>query len=406
VGANFKSRTNLGRFFDSTKDSLEVEAVAAGMSGFGLSPVLLSPMTSRLARFGSFLWIGILFSCLTVNAQSQPPAVAKSPEPAAAPAGQLPGQQATGSINGSVVDATGAVVIGARVTLTRADRSPAQEVLSGSAGRFSFANLLPGAFQITVTASTFAPQTFSAVLQPGQAYETPPVVLALGAANVVIQVGASQTQVAQEQIKAQEKQRVLAVVPNFYVTYVPDPAPLNAKQKFGLAWKQTIDPVSFVLSGALAGFEQWQDLYPGYGQGAEGFGKRFGASYADLASSTFFGSAIFPSLLKQDPRYFYKGTGSKRSRALHAVASAFICRGDNKRWQPNYSSLLGTLAASGLSNAYYPEKDRGVALTFENTAIGTGGNAVINLLQEFVVRRMTPKASKADRGQSHPANNP
>src|SRR5207248_1915027 len=138
------------------------------------------------------------------------------------------------------------------------------------------------------------------------------------------------------------------------------------------------------------------------GQGAAGYGKRFGASYADLASSTFFGSAIFPSLLKQDPRYFYQGTGSRKSRALHAIASAFICRGDNKRWQPNYSSILGTLAASGLSNAYYPEKDRGVALTFENTAIGTGGNAVINLLQEFVVRKMTPKARRSER--DHPSS--
>ena len=301
-----------------------------------------------------------------------------------------------------MVDATGAVVVGARVTLTRADQSPVQEVLSGSAGRFSFASVLPGAFQITVTASTFAPQTFSAALQPGQAYETPAIVMSLGEANVVIQVGGSQVQVAQEQIKAQEKQRVLAVVPNFYVTYVQDPAPLNAKKKFELAWKQTIDPVSFVMSGALAGFEQWQDLYPGYGQGAAGYGKRFGASYADLASSTFFGSAIFPSLLKQDPRYFYQGTGSKKSRALHAIASAFICRGDNKRWQPNYSSILGTLTASGLSNAYYPEKDRGVALTFENTAIGIGSNAVINLLQEFVVRKLTPNAKKSDPAQVPP----
>ena len=361
-------------------------------------------MTSRVARFGSFLLFGILFSCLAAKGQSQPPSAEQSSAPAAS--GPQTDQHATGSINGTVVDATGAVVVGARVTLTRIDQSPAQEVVSGSAGRFAFGIIFPGPFQISVTASSFAPQTFSAVLQPGQAYETPPIVMAVGTANVVIQVGASQAQVAQEQIKAQEKQRVLAVVPNFYVTYVPDPAPLNVKQKFGLAWKQTIDPVSFVMSGALAGFEQWQDLYPGYGQGAEGYGKRFGASYADLASTTFFGSAIFPSLLKQDPRYFYKGTGSKRSRALHAVASAFICRSDNKRWQPNYSSILGTLAASGLSNAYYPEKDRGVGLTFENAAIGTGGNAVINLLQEFVVRRMTPKASKANRGQGQPVNNP
>jgi hypothetical protein len=227
-------------------------------------------------------------------------------------------------------------------------------------------------------------------------------VLSLGAADVVIQVGAPTAEVAEQQIKVQEKQRVLAFVPNFYVTYIPDPAPLNSKQKFELAWKQSIDPISFVLAGALAGVEQWQNYYSGYGQGAEGYAKRFGSSYADSVTSTFFGSAIFPSLLKQDPRYFYKGTGSKRSRFFHAVASAVICKGDNQKWQPNYSSILGTLAASGLSNTYYPKNERGVGLTLENTAIGTGANAVMNVLQEFVVRKLTPKTSKSNAGQSHP----
>jgi hypothetical protein len=289
------------------------------------------------------------------------------------------------------------------VKLTRVGQSGSQEVVTATNGSYTFANVPPGDFQITVTAASFAPKTFAAILQAGQAFEAPPTVLGVGEANVVIQVGGSQEQVAQAQIKEQEKQRVIAFVPNFYVTYLPDPAPMNSRQKFQLAWKQTIDPVNFVLVGALAGVEQWQNLYPGYGQGAEGYAKRFGASYADSVSSTFFGSAIFPSLFKQDPRYFYRGTGSKKSRFMHAVASAVIARGDNKRWQPNYSSLLGTLAASGLSNAYYPEKDRGLGLTFENTAIGTGANAVINVLQEFVVRKLTPNASKSDSTHAHPA---
>ena len=362
-------------------------------------------MTSRHTRFGSFFCLGILLCCCPAptQAQSQQPPAVQTSGPAA-PSGRLPEQQTLGSINGSVVDVTGAVIVGARATLTRPEQTQAREVLSGEAGDFSFPNVPPGVFQITITAASFAPQTFSAVLHPGEVYNAPPIVMAVGAAKVVIQVGGSQAQVAQEQIRVQEKQRVLAVVPNFYVTYVPDPAPLNTKQKFELAWKTTIDPVSFVLSGALAGVEQWQDLYSGYGQGAEGYAKRFGASYADLASSTFFGSAVFPSLLKQDPRYFYKGTGSKRSRVLHALTSAVICRGDNKRWQPNYSGILGTLAASGLSNAYYPEKDRGVGLTFENAAIGTGANAAINLLQEFVVRKLTPSARKSDHGADPSSN--
>jgi len=353
-------------------------------------------MTSRLVRLGGFLSIVLLF--LPPLAQPQQSAT-EIPVAAA----QAPQQQATGSVNGTVVDSSGAVVSGAKVTLTRKDGSATQEVLTGSNGSYTFANVAPGDFQISVTAPSFAPKTFAGILQPGQAFEAPPTVLGMGEANVVIQVGGSQVQIAQAQIKEQEKQRVVAFVPNFYVTYLPDPAPLNSKQKFELAWKQSIDPVSFVLAGALAGVEQWQNYYSGYGQGAEGYAKRFGSSYADSVTSTFFGSGIFPALFKQDPRYFYKGTGSKRSRFLHAVASAVIARGDNKRWQPNYSGMLGALAASGLSNTYYPKNERGVGLTFENAAVGIGTTAAINVLQEFVVRKLTPKASKSGSAHSPPA---
>ncbi len=344
-------------------------------------------MTCRLA-----LCFGVLF-CGTSALAQLPSQAAQTPAPQ---------QQASGSINGTIVDASGAVVSGAKVTLTSTDQTAMQEVVTGSSGSYTFANIAPGNFHVTVTAPSFEPKSFAGILQAGQAFEAPPTVLGVGEANVVVQVGGSQVEIAQEQIKVQEKQRVLAFVPNFYVTYVPDPAPMNSKQKFQLAWRQTIDPINFVLVGALAGVEQWQDLYPGYGQGAEGYAKRFGSSYADSVTSTFFGSAIYPSLFKQDPRYFYRGTGSKRSRFLHAVASAVIARGDNKRWQPNYSSILGTITAAGISNAYYPEKDRGVGLTFENAAIGTGANAVMNVMQEFVVRKLTPNARKSAQAQPQP----
>ncbi len=164
------------------------------------------------------------------------------------------------------------------------------------------------------------------------------------AATAQVQVVAAGTEVAEEQIKLQEKQRVLGIVPNFYVIYVHDAFPLNSKQKFELAWKTTIDPVTLVLTAATAGIEQAQNDFSGYGQGAQGYGKRFGAAYADAVIGTFIGSAILPSLLKQDPRYFYKGTGSTRSRILYAIANSVICKGDNGRWQPNYSSIFGSLA--------------------------------------------------------------
>jgi hypothetical protein len=151
------------------------------------------------------------------------------------------------------------------------------------------------------------------------------------------------------------------------------------------------------MVGGAAGVQQAQNHFQGYGQGAQGYAKRFGAGYADTVAGTFVGSAILPSILKQDPRYFYKGTGSVRSRFLYAIANAFICKGDNGRWQPNYSSMLGSVAAGAISNIYYPAQDRdGVDLTFENAAIGIGSGALTNVLQEFLIKKLTPKTPKTD----------
>jgi hypothetical protein len=181
----------------------------------------------------------------------------------------------------------------------------------------------------------------------------------------------------------------MGVVPNFYVTYNHAAVPLRPKQKFELAWKEIIDPLSFGVTAAVAGIEQGTNAFGGYGQGAQGYGKRYGAAYADFVASTFIGSAILPSLLKQDPRYFYKGTGSKRSRFAYAIANAVICKGDNGHWQANYSGILGSLAAGGISNLYYPATDRDARVTFENTLVAIAGSAANNLLQEFVIRKLT-----------------
>src|SRR5262249_25891874 len=156
-------------------------------------------------------------------------------------------------------------------------------------------------------------------------------------------------EVAQIEVKDEEKQRVFGVIPNFYVSYVPNAAPLSTRQKFELAWKTTIDPFTFGVVGAVAGVQHAQNDFSGYGQGAQGYAKRYGATYADVVVGTFLGSAGLPSLLKQDPRYFFKGTGTVHSRLSYALANAVVCKGDNGRWQPNYSSILGNLAAGGIS---------------------------------------------------------
>ena len=336
-------------------------------------------------------------------AQSQPVTPAAPPQPAT-PVQGTQGAQGTesippnspGSISGTVVDGQGATVGGAHVKLTRGEQSLSQEMRTGDDGQFSFVGIPPGTFQVTVTSEGFATQTISGTLHPGETYTLPQVPLSI-AANVTQVVVLPPEVIAEQQVKEQEKQRVLGAIPNFYVTYVPNAVPLYPKQKFELAWKSMVDPVNLVLIGGIAGIEQATNQFPGYGQGAAGYGKRYGAVYGDFLTSVFIGDAILPSLFKQDPRYFYKGTGSTQSRILYALANTFICKGDNGRWQFNYSYIMGSLASGGISNAYYPEKSRGVGLVFENTAIGLGENAAVNLLQEFVIRKLTPNLPKVPK---------
>ena len=275
-----------------------------------------------------------------------------------------------------------------------ARQSATREVLTDGDGQFSFPNVAPGAFRLTITSAGLKSQDFSGTLSAGQTFTTPQIELEVALAITEVEVGLTRPEVAEEQIKIEEKQRILGIVPNFYVSYIPNAVPLTSKQKFKLAARTVIDPVTFIIVGASAGVEQAQNHFVEYGQGAEGYAKRFGANYADAVSGTFIAGAILPSLFKQDPRYFYKGTGSTESRAIYAIEASVRCKGDNGRWQLNYSNILGSLASGGLSNLYYPDNDRnGVGLTFTNAAIGIVSNAVTNLLQEFVIKRLTPKAN-------------
>jgi hypothetical protein len=318
------------------------------------------------------------------------------------PDSQATGRQSLGSINGTVLDRTGAVSVGAKVRLTRKHPSLSQEVASGNNGQYSFSHVPPGAFQITVTAPGFATQVFSATLHPGQVFLVPPIVLAVAVATTrtEVRVELPTVEIAEAQIKEQEKQRVLGFVPNFYVSYIHNAAPLTPKQKFQLAWKTAVDPITFLGTGIYAGLEQAADRYPEYGQGAQGYAKRFGAGYADAVSGIFIGNAILPSLLKQDPRYFYKGTGTIRSRTLYAIASPVICKGDNKRWQPNYSYILGSIASSGISTLYVPTAGRNVTgLIFENALIRIGEGSLGGVLQEFVLPHLTPHIRHHKRSQ-------
>ena len=343
------------------------------------------------------LSLSVLLSVFPVPARAQTTQPQPQQAPTPPPAGQAPADpqeplaQLPGNISGTVVDPSGGAVVGARVKFTREDQPANQEALSGDNGEFSLANIAPGPFRLTISAPGFTPQVVPGILHPGETYTAPQIVLALAMATSEVHVVLPRAEVAEAEIKEEEKQRVLGVIPNFYVSYLPHPVPLTSKQKFELAWKTTVDPVTFVITGAVAGIQQAENQFGGYGQGAQGYGKRYGASYADLVTGTFIGSAILPSLLKQDPRYFYKGTGTVRSRIGYAIANSVICKGDNGRWQANYSNIVGNLAAGGISNLYYPASDRdGPALTFESAAIGIGATAAANLVQEFIIRKLTP----------------
>ena len=338
--------------------------------------------------------------CSNTPVSAQDVLVAGSDQPAPSPEprsqGKSPakegGQASPGSISGTIVDQSGAVVAGAQVKLNGEGQTASQQALSGSDGQFFFPSVAPGTFQLAITSAGFATQTLSGTVHSGEIETLPQIAMNVADARVEVQVGLSPVEVAEEEIKVEEKQRVLGVIPNFYVSYIPNAAPLDAKQKFKLAFKTMIDPFTFVVVAGTAGIEQAQNHFAAYGQGAQGYAKRFGANYADATTGTLIGAAILPSVLKQDPRYFYKGTGNVASRGIYAIANSVICKGDNGRWQPNYSNVLGSLAAGGLSNLYYPEQDRnGAGLTLENGAIGVGATAISNLFQEFIVKKLTPR---------------
>lgn len=297
-----------------------------------------------------------------------------------------------------MVDSNGTVYGGAHATLTAAGaavngQNTNRTQDTDGEGRFSFTALAAGTYTLTISSSGFGTQTRTIALAEGQSYQAEPITLQVSSTSSV-HVTASETpmEIARADVQLEEKQRVLGFIPNFFVAYDPKAPPLNAKLKFALAWKDALDPVNFLGAGALAGIEQAGNEYSGYGQGAQGYGKRFGAAYADGFVGNMFGNAIYPSLLRQDPRFFYKGTGTIRQRALYAIASAVICKGDNGHWQPNYSAILGSLTAGGISNLYYPASNRnGAATTFQNAGLTIAGGALQGLFQEFVVKKLTPK---------------
>jgi hypothetical protein len=194
---------------------------------------------------------------------------------------------------------------------------------------------------------------------------------------------ASQQESEKEIQKKEQSQRLLGVVPMFGVTARQNAPPLTPRQKFHLFVKSSIDPFTFVAVGFQAGIGQATDEFPAYGQGAAGYGKRYGAALADSVSSNFFANFLYPVLLKEDPRYFRLGEGTTKHRIGYSLSRVLVTRKDSGGRIFNFSNVLGAISTGGVSNAYYPPPDRGFGLTISRAAISLLYGSAGGLLDEF-----------------------
>lgn len=309
-------------------------------------------------------------------------------------------QKGSGTVSGTVIDPNGGVVEGAKVVLRSRNGAEMRTMQSGSNGEFTFNEVPAGSFRLTVSAEGMGTYVSSDVaLRSGDSLIVSQVVLPVAATTSSVTVSGDREQLAQQQVSIAIEQRVLGVFPNFYSTYDWSAAPMGAKQKFHLAFRAIIDPMSFAGAAGVAGAEQIYKVFPEYGFGATGYLKRFGAAYTNQVSGRMLGSAVFPALFRQDPRYFYMGSGTTRHRALYAISASVIARGDNGRWQPSYAHIMGNFSAGALSNLYYPEGNRGLTLTLMNGLIETAGSAGTNLVREFFLRGVTSKVPNYANGK-------
>ncbi len=316
---------------------------------------------------------------------------------AATSAGQATAGQATGMVFGTVRDGDEALVQGADVTLIDTATRQERTTVSDGGGTFTFSGVVAGDFRLMIRAKGLAAEEIAGTLTPGEIYNAPAIRLRVATANTEVMVTPeTQYELAVQEVRQEEKQRVLGIVPNYFVTYEKDPVPLRAKQKFSLGLRSTLDPTHFAFAAGVAGFEQMVGMYSGFGSGPEGYGKRYGAALATTTTSELLRGSVFPSLFRQDPRYYYRGTGSNWERTKYAVETALIAKSDKGRWETNYSAIFAGFTAGAVSNFYYAPSDRhGAALTIESGFISLAGVAFGHVMQEFFFRSMTTHAPPA-----------
>ncbi|HLI64652.1 MAG TPA: carboxypeptidase-like regulatory domain-containing protein [Terriglobales bacterium] len=347
-------------------------------------------------RVSVIVALGALLAALSTQAQ-QAAGVAGRNE--TLPAGDLPALHAAitpadahrgqASLRGVIADSSGALIPGAAVALRAGGGDgPVRSTVSDAGGRFQFVALPEGSY----TLSAAAPGFLSAVAEVAGLGETenrelPGVVLAIPAAHADVYVTLDRHEIAAAEMHAALQQRI-AGFPDFYTSFVWNAAPLDAGQKLLLGLHATTDRMAFVTAALVASGEQIQNTFPEFGGGPAGFGKRYGAAYADGFTGKFIGAALLPSLFRQDPRYFYMGEhGTVKERVRHAVISAFLARGDNGRLQPNYSHMLGNASAGAISTLYHPASNSAGTLALRNALLGTVGEAGVNVVRELFLKR-------------------
>ena len=382
-----------------------VPLFAADFSG-----ALLTIFSNR--RHAAVLAVGVLV-WVAPRAHGQQVVSARAMVKAELPDAPVPQQQPApappraghASIAGVVSDIRGGLVNGAHITLTFKGHDVETET-SAADGSFAFRALEPGQYNVVISAAGL--ETFLSpliVLKAEEHYLLPDIALPVASATETVNVVMTQSQVADEELKLETKQRVLGVFPNFYTSFLWNAAPLNTKQKFKLSLRTTLDPIVFLTTGVVAGIEQERNTFPEYGDDADAYGKRYGAAFGDAFIGRTLGSAVFPSIFRQDPRYFFMGPEhSTKQRFKHAILAGLIARGDNGKWQPNYSHIAGNASAGAISTLYHPDNYSAGGLALRNGLIGIAGGGIQGLVREFVTSRITHKVPSYAKGKPAPAN--
>lgn len=201
---------------------------------------------------------------------------------------------------------------------------------------------------------------------------------------------ASQTQepqngTAQSEQPGKSNGRLFYAMPNFLtVSNSGKLPPLTVKQKFSVVARGAFDYFEYPWYGALAGISQAENSEPGYGQGMEGYAKRYGAAFADGTIENFWTSAILPSVLRQDPRFYQMPSGGFTHRAVYAGSRIFVTRSDSGHRRFNFSEIFGSLAAGFISTySYHPQADRTVGNSLSVWGSEVGYDTITIEVKEF-----------------------